>query len=171
MGMRIVLLIGLAACAGARKRIDMPEQLRGTGSFKQPPYSVKLTDNERTWQVWLPPVTGGYEVRIPIGKGEPIAGADGATRAKILSQDSAEFRAALARVEGLYRQKSYDLALLELMKLRQDFPDDVKLLTMQGTLHWKLGEKEKAQKAWQRVLELEPSNFSVLELLEKMETK
>jgi len=154
----------LSACA-VKKKVDLPDYLRGTASQAQPPYAVRLTESDRTWNVWLPPVSGGYEVRIPIGKGDALAGAE-AKKHAILTQDSPEFRAAMARIHGMFQRKSYDLAMLEITKLRVDFPDDGKLLAMQGTLYWKLGEKEKAQQTWERSMELDPANNSVLEMLE-----
>jgi tetratricopeptide (TPR) repeat protein len=155
-----------SSCA-AKKRIDVPDHLRSTGNHVQPPYAVRLVDNERTWNVWLPPVSGGYEVRIPIGKGDAIAGAE-AKGPAILTQDSTEFRAAMARVTGLFQRKSYDLALLELSRLRADFPDDAKLLAMEGTLHMKMGDKKRAQASWERALEIDPANDTVLNMLEEL---
>ncbi len=167
MGMRTMVACLLFVGCAKRSRLDVPDQLRGKASYAQPPYAVRLTDNDRTWNVWLPPVSGGYEVRIPIGKGDALAGAE-AKRPGILSQDSTEFRAAMARVTGLFQRKSYELALLELSKLREDFPDDPKLLSMQGTLYLNMGEKQKALEAWERVLELDPANTAVLEKLESI---
>jgi tetratricopeptide (TPR) repeat protein len=166
----VVIVVGTvttAASCASRQHIDVPQYLRANpAKAAQPPYAVKLTDNDRTWNVWLPPVSGGYEVRIPIGRGDPLPGGSDKKGPSIVSQDSTEFRAAMARVNALFQRKSYDLALLEVTKLRSDFPDDAKLLAMQGTLHWKLGDKQKAQEAWEKAMELDPGNNAVLEMLE-----
>ncbi len=164
MGMRFLALILLAACASQR-HIDVPAHLRADDSPQKAPsnYVVKLTENGREWNVWLPPVSGGYEVRIPLAAGEALPQAG---LAKKMDEDSPEFRAALVRVNSFFARKSYDLALIELAKLRQLAPQNAKLLAMQGTLEWKLGNKDKAQAAWEKAMELDPENDTILQMLE-----
>ncbi|MCC6809840.1 MAG: tetratricopeptide repeat protein [Deltaproteobacteria bacterium] len=162
-------LVLLVACAGPRK-IDVPLHLRAeTQAQKQTPpapFVVTLNDGGRAWNVSLPAVSGGYEVRIPVGNaGEALPSA---ARKSVLLKESLEFKAALARVQALFAKKSYDLALLELAKLRADFPDDPKLLAMEGTIHFKQGHREKAQKAWEEAAALDPENDTVLDMLEGM---
>lgn len=157
----------LAACAGPQK-IDVPIHLRAATQKQAPeapPFVVTVNDGTRSWNVSLPAVSGGYEVRIPVGGGEALPTAQ---RKPVLSKDSLEYKAALARVQQLFTKKSYDLALLELGKLRADFPDDPKLLAMEGTIHFKQGDKEKAQQAWEKAAQLDPDNETVLDMLEGM---
>lgn len=160
-----VVLLFLVACTAPRK-IDVPLHLRaGTEKpeTKPQPFVVTLNDGARAWNVSLPAVSGGYEVRIPVGSGEALPSAG---RKPVLLKDSLEYKAALARVQALYQRKSYDLALLELAKLREDFPDEPKLLAMEGTIHFKAGDKDKAQKAWEAAAALDPDNEAVLDMLE-----
>jgi tetratricopeptide (TPR) repeat protein len=160
--LRISLLLLLAACA-ARRKIEVPKHLRAKPVNMEAAYVVKLQDGDKTWSVALPPVSGGYEVRIPIGKGDALL-PPGSKR--VLLKDSADYKAALARVQALFQRKSYDLALLELAKLNEAFPDDAKLVAMEGTIYFKMGDKDKAQKAWERAAELDPENGTVLDMLQ-----
>jgi hypothetical protein len=162
-----LLAIALPLACAAPRKIDVPLHLRA-GAQKPAgapqPFVVTVNDGTRAWNVSLPAVSGGYEVRIPVGSGGEAL--PSATRKPVLLKDSIEYKAALARVQALFQKKSFDLALLELAKLRADFPDDPKLLAMEGTIHFKMGDKDKAQKAWEAAAALDPENEAVLDMLE-----
>jgi tetratricopeptide (TPR) repeat protein len=160
---KLLVVLMLGACSAHRK-IDVPTHLRAPPpSQVSTPYVVRMQEGEKSWQVALPPVSGGYEVRIPIGSGEKLLPPGSKN---VLVKDSADYKAALARVQALFQRKSYDLALLELAKLTEAFPDDAKLAAMEGTIYFKMGNKDKAQKAWERAADLDPENNAVLDMLQ-----
>ena len=156
-------LVLLVACAGRPPVVDVPQHMRARAATAPEPraYSVKLNDGKNEWSIALPPVNGGYEVRIPAGAADVDA-----KKKVIVSKDSIEYKTALGRVQALFAKKSYELALGELVRLRADFPDDAKLAAMEWTLYFKLGDKEKAQRAWEKAMELDPENNTIVDMLQ-----
>jgi hypothetical protein len=74
----------------------------------------------------------------------------------------------LARVKEMYRAKQYELALVELVELERQYPEDEHILSMKGSLAERLGQKNMAREAWQQVLRLNPYNLAVLEALQRL---
>jgi Flp pilus assembly protein TadD len=74
----------------------------------------------------------------------------------------------LAKVKELYRTRHYELALVELVELEKQYPDDEHILSMKGSLHERLGNKNLARDAWQQALTLNPFNLAVLEALQRL---
>jgi hypothetical protein len=80
----------------------------------------------------------------------------------------ASYLLTLARVKDLYRARKYELALVELVELEQQYPHDEPILSMKGSLYDRLGNKNLAREAWQEVLTLNPFNLAVLEALQRL---
>jgi predicted Zn-dependent protease len=123
----------------------------------------------------MPASQGGYEVRIPIGDGsqlipERVATASAETVHASKTGDaptsSPAYLSGLARVQALFRRDSYELALSEVVTLLKDYPNDTRLMSMQGTLLWKLGDKARAQAVWEEVVRRDPDNGVVQQMLE-----
>jgi Flp pilus assembly protein TadD len=74
----------------------------------------------------------------------------------------------LAKVKDLYRTRHYELALVELVELEKQYPNDEHILSMKGSLHERLGNKNLARDAWQEALTLNPFNLAVLEALQRL---
>ncbi len=74
----------------------------------------------------------------------------------------------IEEVRNLYRRGNYELAMVRLKKLEEAYPDDVKLLTMKGTLWMKLGRESLARKAWEQVLQIDPDNQQVIDALQRL---
>jgi hypothetical protein len=74
----------------------------------------------------------------------------------------------LAKVKELYRTRHYELALVELVDLEKQYPEDEHILSMKGSLHERLGNKNLARDAWQQALTLNPFNLAVLEALQRL---
>ena len=74
----------------------------------------------------------------------------------------------LAKVKELYRTRHYELALVELVELEKQYPNDEHILSMKGSLHERLGNKNLARDAWQEALTLNPFNLAVLEALQRL---
>jgi Flp pilus assembly protein TadD len=82
-----------------------------------------------------------------------------------LPQDSLEYKRRLIGIRALFARNSFEIASFELAKLLELYPTDEELLSMSGSLEWKRGNKDKAREIWQRVLELNPTNETVLRIL------
>lgn len=78
------------------------------------------------------------------------------------------YLATLARVNGLFRKRQYELALIDLVALEREYPDDERILEMKGTLYWRLKKPKLAREAWERVLALNPDNAAVAQALEHL---
>jgi Flp pilus assembly protein TadD len=181
---RLVFALILIGCSPAVRRIDAPRPAAsGTSSrTTPPPYVVRLSDGAHTWEVQLPAMASGYEVRIPLADagGLDATGTQGSARAASpvapldaaapdtdgSTTDAAGYRAAMTRIATLYQRRSYSPALEEVTRLLRAYPRDTRLLAMQGSLYWKLGDKLHAQESWEQVLTLQPDNDSVRAMLE-----
>jgi tetratricopeptide (TPR) repeat protein len=80
----------------------------------------------------------------------------------------ASYLLTLAKVKDLYRNRHYELALVELVELEKQYPNDEHILSMKGSLHERLGNKNLAREAWQQALSLNPFNLAVLEALKRL---
>ncbi len=80
----------------------------------------------------------------------------------------ASYLLTLAKVKDLYRTRHYELGLVEIVKLEQQYPDDEHILSMKGSLYERLGNKNLAREAWQEALRLNPFNLAVLEALQRL---
>jgi hypothetical protein len=80
----------------------------------------------------------------------------------------ASYLLTLARVKDLYRTRHYELGLVELVELENQYPDDEHILSMKGSLYERLGNKNLAREAWQEALRLNPFNLAVLEALQRL---
>jgi tetratricopeptide (TPR) repeat protein len=113
------------------------------------------------------------------GDGRPQSGKrrGGSGRAPGASDDArgdkppaarASYLLTLAKVKDLYRNRHYELALVELVELERQYPNDEHILSMKGSLHERLGNKGLAREAWQQALTLNPFNLAVLEALQRL---
>ncbi len=160
-------------------------------------YVVRMAEGGRVWEMELPEQSGGYEMRVPIAS-EGLAHTEGLTAAdEELLTDAARDAAAradpegktpaspkkldpkekakkksylgsLARVNGLYGQKQYELALIELVELERDYPADARVQSMKGSLYVKLGKNRLAKEAWEKALQLNPDDLGVAEALHNL---
>lgn len=77
----------------------------------------------------------------------------------------------LEKVKQLYRAGKYELAIVFLKKLEQDYPNDVQIMSMMGTLWLKMGQEELAREYWEKVLAIEPQNRPVIEALKRLNAR
>jgi tetratricopeptide (TPR) repeat protein len=80
----------------------------------------------------------------------------------------ASYLLTLARVKDMYRNRQYELALVELVELERQYPDDEHILSMKGSLAERLGQKQMAREAWQQALRINPYNLAILEALQRL---
>ncbi|MCX6117140.1 MAG: hypothetical protein NT027_06340 [Proteobacteria bacterium] len=77
----------------------------------------------------------------------------------------------LARANQYFRDRNYDLALMEVNNLIAFYPNSPKLLKMKGTLLLKTGNQELAAKAWQKANRLAPSDKALASAVKRLETR
>ena len=225
-------------CGGAQWKINVEGRDRtivvpSTASV-QPPYNsdgktpprryvVRMSDGTLDWEVELPEVATGYELRIPIkGKtrpgevtfsggaltdadkdllnnlrrknpdfeGEGIYDEEGRSltpqgqakdaqsstqklkNSKINSQPAPTRQSYLISLEKsrqLFKAGKYELALVALKSLDQEYPNDVTIKSMVGTLWLQLNQPELAREAWESALKIDPNNRSIIEALKQLE--
>jgi hypothetical protein len=80
----------------------------------------------------------------------------------------ASYLLTLARVKDMYRARKYELALVELVELERQYPEDEHILSMKGSLAERLGQKQMAREAWQQALRINPYNLAILEALQRL---
>ncbi|ATB28808.1 tetratricopeptide repeat protein [Melittangium boletus] len=71
----------------------------------------------------------------------------------------------VARVKEMYAARRYELALIELVALEKEYPQDARLLAMKGSLYMKLGQPKLARQAWEKALSINPEDAGVAEAL------
>jgi hypothetical protein len=160
-----------AAGAAPAKPAALP--LKPLPPQPQPPivesqrYTLRLVERGRVWEVELPESTGGYEVRIPLGPGiETPTAADQEMLGKTPPEGkSKSYLATLAKLGEMYSSHRYELALIEVVDLEQQYPKDARLQAMKGSLYQKLGKAGLAREAWKKSLEFDPTDATVAEAL------
>lgn len=192
-------LLAVLGCGGHQRKIKIPESVvanpRKEGQAPQAapqPYVVKMSDGQRVWEVVIPVGNGSpsFQAAIPLDLGDlsqktpgtyqteadreiieakkaagepvPIAKAGEAPKAS-------SYLATIARVKELFKRRQYEMALVDLVKLDRQYPDDQRILEMKGTLYSRLNRPNEAKKAWERVLSLNPNNEVVARALERLE--
>lgn len=173
--------IARPAKAGAKKRAAGVE-----------PFVIKMSDGTRTWQFEIPAAhsTAAFEAVLPLDLGDEVARAPlgnapettadrevkaQATPRTAPAPDAADpaapspsYLATLAKVNALFRKRQYEIALIELTRLEQAYPEDERVLEMKGTLYYRLRKPKLAREAWERVLALNPDNAAVAQALENL---
>ncbi len=186
-----MLMLAIAACGGSQRTVRIPESVMAKpGAKKKPasalqPYVIKMSDGQRTWQIEIPASAGNgaFQAVVPLELGAPppegSAGApenaadreikrNKAPKPEGTPETSQSYLSSLARVNALFRKRQYELALIELTKLEQAYPEDERVLEMKGTLYWRLRKPKLAREAWERVLAINPDNTIVAQALENL---
>lgn len=189
-------LIGLSGCGSNPRTIRVPENVLSDPAKPTPaekPYVIKMSDGRRTWQIEIPAGAGApaFEASIPLEMGvdaspssnPPATEADreilDAKRARgepVTSTPGPEgqtgppsYLKSLAKVRALFGRRSYELALVELVRLERSYPEDLRILQMKGTLQSRLGQRAEARMTWERALALSPDDPVLLRALEALE--
>lgn len=84
------------------------------------------------------------------------------------AQPRTSYLLTLAKVKDLYKTRNYEVALVELVSLEREYPNDERILSMKGSLYDKLGKKQLARDTWQAVLSINPYNLQVVEALQRL---
>jgi hypothetical protein len=74
----------------------------------------------------------------------------------------------VAQIRQLYDSRNFEVALIQLVDLEKDYPNDEKLLAMKGSIYKKLGKTRLARTTWERVLVLNPDNTVVAGALRQL---
>ncbi|MCX6123499.1 MAG: hypothetical protein NTV34_01925 [Proteobacteria bacterium] len=84
---------------------------------------------------------------------------------------SPSYTMGIAKVNQYYRDRNYELALMELNNLVSFYPNSPKLLKMKGTLLLKTGNHELAMRSWQRAVDLAPSDLVLGRAVKRLEER
>lgn len=195
------------------------------GSASPRRYVVRMSDGNLDWEVELPEVATGYELRIPFkgksaaGSGElayqneaPLTAADkeliksmrrenpemesegvfnesgqgidevskakqGRKRTSKSSKNRARrsksrqsYLVGLEKARQLFKAQKYELAIIALKSLDQDYPKDVTIKSMLGTLWLQLNQPVLAREAWEAALKINPNNRAVIQALKQLQS-
>lgn len=84
---------------------------------------------------------------------------------------SPSYTMGIAKVNQYYRERNYELALMELNNIISFYPNSPKLLKMKGTLLLKTGNQELAMRAWQRAVDLAPGDQNLDRAVKKLQER
>ena len=202
--------------------VVQPDRQRD-GSTVPRRYVVRMSDGNLDWEVELPEVATGYELRIPFkGKGaggggelayqneapltaadkeliksmrrenpdmeaegvfdESGQGIDAASKAKQKgkrgsrkgniqqSKSRQSYLVGLEKARQLFKAKKYELAIIALESLDSDYPNDVTIKSMLGTLWLQLNQPVLAREAWEAALKINPNNRAVIQALKQLQS-
>ena len=74
----------------------------------------------------------------------------------------------VARVSEMWNARRYELALIEVVALEKEYPQDARLQSMKGSLYLKLGKASLARAAWEKALTINPEDAGVAEALRQL---
>ncbi len=74
----------------------------------------------------------------------------------------------LEQAKQLFNQGKFEMSLVVLGSLNDDYPNDIKILSMMGTLWLKMNRPELARTYWENVLRMDPQNRSIIEALKQI---
>jgi hypothetical protein len=100
---------------------------------------------------------------------EPLPKARPAAPARDPNRKKGSYLVGVAQIRQLYDSRNYEIALIQLVDLEKDYPNDEKLLAMKGSIYRKLGKTKLARQAWERVLALNPDNAVVASALRQLD--
>jgi tetratricopeptide (TPR) repeat protein len=84
-------------------------------------------------------------------------------------KSKASYLLSIARIRDLFDARNFEVALVQLVDLEHDYPNDEKLLEMKGSIYRKMGKPRFAREAWERVLAMDPDNRMVADALRELE--
>ena len=77
----------------------------------------------------------------------------------------------LAKINEYYKQKQFELALIEINNLLSFYPTAVQLLKMKGTVHVKMQDLVLAERSWSKALELSPGDALLKRGLDRLRNR
>ena len=85
---------------------------------------------------------------------------------KAPSRDS--YLLGLEKARQFFKNKKYELALIKLKQLDEQYPNDVTIKSMIGTLWLQLNQPELARESWEDALKINPKNASIRQALKQL---
>ena len=86
-------------------------------------------------------------------------------------KQSPSYTLGLAKINSAYKQKNFEICLVEINNLLTFFPNAPQLHKMKGTVLNKMHQFKLAELAWIRTLELDPSDRAVRRALERLQVR
>jgi tetratricopeptide (TPR) repeat protein len=74
---------------------------------------------------------------------------------------SPSYSLGIAKVNQYFKERNFELALVEINNLLAFYPNSPKLLKMKGTLLIKTGNRDLAMKSWQRAMDISPNDLAL----------
>lgn len=211
--------------------VVQPER-QSDGSAPPRRYVVRMSDGNLDWEVELPEVATGYELRIPFkgqapagtgeltyqnsaaltaadkelisslrrenpdleregvynGRGEGIDtvnqtlesqdqkgavtqdGVKGQVRGSKSSSARQSYLVGLEKARQLFKARKYELAIIALKSLDGDYPNDITIKSMLGTLWLQLNQPTLARESWEAALKINPNHRAVIEALKQLQS-
>jgi hypothetical protein len=157
--------------AGRVWEVELPE---GTGGYEVrlplagggPVEMLTPADEEMLAEAVLTAKDGKAPALTADGK--PVEGQKPSAAQAVDAQRTARTRSYLggvARVKEMFVSRRYELALIELVNLEKEYPNDARLLAMKGSLYVKLGQPKLARQAWEKALSINPDDLALAEAL------
>ena len=153
-----ILMLGLLYGCAPKGKLLIPEAFKrqNAPTESKSVHTVRITAKDRTVEVPIEMGNEGYRVEVPVENPSAEEG---------VRKTSDNSTASMANVHALYLAGKFDLALAEIAQLEAKSPEDVRLLSMKGTLFFKLKNRAQAREAWEKALSLQPDNENLLEAL------
>lgn len=84
---------------------------------------------------------------------------------------SPSYTMGIAKVNQYFKERNFELALMEINNLVSFYPNSPKLLKMKGTLLIKTGNHDLAMRSWQRALDLAPQDKALLSAVKRLQER
>jgi hypothetical protein len=128
-----------------------------------PPAGAQGSDGDSGGEGGGDPREGVRPAGLRTGKRAP-----GAAPAGPAPTPRSSYLLTLAKVKDLYRSRNYEIALVELVALEREYPNDERIMSMKGSLYEKVGRRQLARESWEAVLAINPYNLQVAEALQRL---
>jgi tetratricopeptide (TPR) repeat protein len=137
----------------------------GAGSSVAEDSAIPSSSTDREFIAQFPPLEGKTPEETAL-----LDSAFGVGKAQGPTQGPSYTRK-LAKITGLYKSRQHEFALIEINNLLAYYPNSPRLYKMKGTILVKLRHFELALSAWERALELEPSDNRLKKGIESLSIK
>lgn len=87
------------------------------------------------------------------------------------NKNAPSYSLGLAKVNGLFKAKKYEYALIELNNLLAFYPNSPKFWKMKGTIYVRINNLSLAEQSWKKALELDPNDRILQHSISQLQKK
>ena len=149
--------------AATEYNVEVPIASQTSQEKKYRIKNAQLTDRELV--AGMPKLTGATQAERALMDRAFGVGEKGGPK------QSPSYSLGISKINGLYRNAKYELALVETNNLLQYYPTSVKLYKMKGSIYIKLSNYHLAEKAWSRAGNLAPTDPVIKKGLTRLKKK